>query len=172
MNKPLVPQDAERQLSVSEFAPRRTGEPYITAAMIAPAGQLGDASRLATMAGPALDQIGTTAADKINLNALTIVENTRRGAETIIAEAHAQAAEMTMKAEVLAEEMRALAKGIQTYTDRKTQQVSEFSNVIQSVLGTMHSLGEQFKSVISVEAETVAKEEEISIPDFLSRKGK
>lgn len=154
---------------VSDYAPRRKGEPYLTDAMIAPEGKPGDPIRLAQMAGPVIDEIGRSTADKIELSALAIVENARRGAETILAEAHVQATDMTSSAETMADEMRAFAKNIRAYTDRKARQVGEFCNVAQSILGTMYSLGDQFQHMTTQEVVAEKDEPIVQIPTFLTR---
>lgn len=174
MSKDEPHQDAEMQESVSDYAPRRQGEPYLTEAMIAPSGNmnLGDPLRLTQMAGPALDQIGKMTADKIDLSARTLVENARRGAETILAEAQAQATDMIVMAETQSADMVEFAQSIRRYTDRKAAQVGEFCSVAESIITTMHGLGSNFQSVIAAEvaAEKEEQERPIKIPEFLARK--
>jgi len=173
MKLPEPEQDAEHQESVSAYAPQRAREPYLTDAMIAPSGNvnLGDPVRLAQITGPAIDQIGKSTADKIDLVALSIVENARHGAETILAEAKVQADDMVQNAETLAAEMRVFAESIRTYTDRKAQQVSSFCAVAESVLGTMHGLGDQFQhmTIEEARAEKALQESPPVIPSFLAR---
>lgn len=175
MSKDEIGQDAERQQDISDFAPRRTQEPYLTDAMIKPPAvniKLGDdALRLTQMAGPALAQIGTTTADKIELSAQTLVDNAKAGAETILGEARIQADDMVAMAEMQAADMRVLAQSIRTHSARKAGQVGAFCAVAESIITTMHALGSNFQSVIvaDMEAEKVEQEQPIQIPTFLAR---
>lgn len=151
---------------------------YLTAAMIAPEGDVNrsDGIRIAKMMGPAIDQIGKSAADKIELNALTIVENARNAADVLFAEAKAQSEEMVSRAEATAADLRDFAKSIRRYTDRKAFQVQEFCAVHESIIATMHSLGDQFKSASSAdeaaEKEEQENPEELGLPSFLNRNRK
>lgn len=175
MSKDETSQDAERQQEVSDFAPRRAQEPYLTDAMIKPPAVNikpgDDALRLTQMAGPALAQIGTTTADKIELSAQTLVDNAKAGAETIIGEARIQAEDMVAMAEMQASEMRILAQSIRTHSARKASQVGAFCAIAESIITTMHALGSNFQSVIVAEAEAEKLEQEhpIQIPSFLGR---
>lgn len=154
---------------VSDYAPKRNGELYLTDAMIAPEGNMnmGDPLRLTQMAGPALDQIGKATADKIELSAQTLVENARHGAETILAEAHAHATDMISSAETQAADMRELARAIRTHTDRKAAQVASFCSFAESIITTMHGLGSNFQSIIVAEQEA-EKEDDKLLPNSLS----
>lgn len=142
---------------------------YLTPEMIAPEGDVGDAVRLTRLAGPTLDQIGKTTADKVNLSADSLVQNARAGAETILGEAKIQADRMIAEAEAQAADMRAFANSIRAYTDRKAFQVNAFCAFAESTLGSMHSLGSHFQSISEEEASTEKDEEPIRIPDFLNR---
>lgn len=174
MSKDEPGQDAERQESVSAYAPKRAGEPYLTEAMIAPSGNmnLGDPIRLTQMAAPALDQIGKATADKIELSALALVENAQKGAETILGEARIQADDMVASAEAQAADLRELARGIRAYSDRKASQVGKFCAVAESILTTVHALGSNFQSMIAEEEAEEADEQKL-LPtslSFLNRK--
>lgn len=174
MNKDVPNQDAEVQETVSDYAPRRAGEPYLTEAMPAGNINMGDPLRLTQMAGPAINQIGRSTSDQIELSALTLVENANRGAETLLAEAHAQATEMVRFAETKAAEMRTFAVSIREHATRQAAQVGSFCAIAESLMVSMCGFGDQFKSIVvaNAAAEKLEQEHLIQIPEFLSRNGK
>lgn len=143
----------------------------ITTNMIAPGGDVGDAMRLTKIVGPALDQIGHSTADQAELVAVSMVENAKRGADTILAQAKAQAANMVERAETQAAEIRLYAASIRKYTDWQTHQVSYFCEVAESTLGTMHALKSHFEPLTIEEAKAEAEGgvELVDLPRFLNR---
>lgn len=172
---------APPQRPVAVVEPTKSTQPYLTAEMIAPDGEVGDAMRLTRITGPALNQIGQSTADQLELVAISIVENARRGADQIIAEAQAQAQNMMDRAEAQADEMRVFAKSIRGYTDRTATTVSAFCSVAESTLGTMHALKAQFEPLTIEEARAEAETDdgaeagdgkELHLPNWLGRKKK
>lgn len=172
MNRDGMAQDQELQQSASDYAPRRNGAPYLTDAMIAPEGELGDPIRLARLAGPVIDEIGKQTADQIELSALTIVENARKGAETILAEANAQSGDIIHRAETMAADMRMFAKSIRVYTDRRAEQVGSFCSVAESILVTVRGFSNQFSGLVSQQEVAETNEPPLPAPAFLLSRGK
>lgn len=175
----------ETEKPVSEYAPKGQAEQrpadtgpkklgvYVTGTMIAPAGDVknSDPIRLTQITGPAIDHIGKSTADQVDLVALSIVENARSGAETILAEAKVQAADMIQGAEDMAAEMRLFARAIRAHTERKALQVNTFCANAESILATMHGLGANFHEMIAADdaAEKEGKEEPLELPKWVKR---
>lgn len=175
---------------VSEYAPQRPADPprttaeptrnapavYLTDAMIAPSGDVKKSNpiRLTQITGPAIDHIGKSTADQVELVALSIVENARSGAETILAEANVQAEDMVLSAETMAAEMRLFAASIRAQTDRRALQVNTFCANAASILNTMHALGSSYQDMIVADeaADREEKERPLELPKFLNRDAK
>jgi hypothetical protein len=161
--------------SVSDFAPKRGvggGSGGIDGLNQAEwhGNALGDPLRLAQVTGLAVEKIGTSTADQIELAAVVIVENAKKGAQDLVDDAHRKADEMVRDAEGIARDMNEFAAGIRTYTERKTEQVASFCSIAESVMGAMHALGDQFR--VMTQAETAAlqgQNAEIPVPTFLKR---
>lgn len=162
-------EQTENQIAVSEFAPRRDGV-RLTAEMLQPNGN--DPIRLTQVAGLAVEKIGVSTADQIELVAITIVENAKAGAQQILDDARIQADNMVSEAERLSVDMTALATNIRSYAIHKSEQLSAFCTVSETVMGTMHALSDQYVSTRRAEVEDFKRrqeEEPIDVPDFIRR---
>lgn len=132
-----------------------------------------DPMRLAQVTGIAVEHVGVSTADQIELVAVTIVENARKGGDVIIKDAQIQAGHMLAEAERLADDMNRLAANIRAYAVHKSQQVEAFCGVAENVMMTMQTLSEQYGTTRQAEAESfqqhTAAEPPLEFPSFLKR---
>lgn len=165
-------EQTENQIAISEFAPKRNIPSLLTADMLTPNERIGDPIRLAQVTAPAVQHIGGSTADQIELVAISIVENAKKGAEVILNEAQMQAGNMVADAEMLSGDMNKLAQSIRAYAEHKSSQLAAFCQVAESTLGTMHALRDHYVGTRNAEITEIKRrieEEPIDLPTFLRR---